>query len=128
MSGAFALQNDSLKIWESWERVAELPFSPRDGVGVVRFNNELWMLGGWAYGPLTNEIYKSSDGLQWEKVGEGAWQGRHCAVAPGEGGHEHPVQHDERAEDHHRQPPRADDVEVSVARAQRLDTSTGEDQ
>lgn len=79
MSVSFAMQSDSLKIWKSWERVAELPFSPRDGVGVVRFKEELWMLGGWAYGPLTNEIYKSLDGLQWEKVGEGAWEGRHCA-------------------------------------------------
>ncbi len=37
------------------------------------------MLGGWDYGPLTNEIYKSSDGINWSKVANGTWQGRHGA-------------------------------------------------
>jgi hypothetical protein len=67
------------KIWESWEKVSVLPFSMRDGVGVVRFKDELWMLGGYDYGPLTNDIYKSSDAINWEKVGNGGWEGRHGA-------------------------------------------------
>jgi hypothetical protein len=71
--------NEPYKLWNSWERVAELPFSKRDGVGVVHFKDEIWMLGGWTYGPLSNDIYKSSDGLNWVKVGNGTWQGRHGA-------------------------------------------------
>ena len=76
-SGAFA--NGPSKLWDSWEKVAELPFSKRDGVGVVHFKDEIWMLGGWTYGPLSNDIYKSSDGINWVKVGNGTWQGRHGA-------------------------------------------------
>jgi hypothetical protein len=67
------------KIWESWEKVSELPFSMRDGVGVVHFKGEKWMIGGWKYGPLTNDIYKSSDAINWEKVGNAEWPGRHGA-------------------------------------------------
>lgn len=76
---ASAQNQDEPKIWDSWERVADLPFAHRDGVGVVHFKDEIWMMGGWVYGPLTNEIYKSSDGINWEFVGFGDWPGRHCA-------------------------------------------------
>ncbi len=75
----FAQLKDEAKIWNSWERVAELPFSPRDGVGAVHFNHEIWMMGGWKYGPTTSEIFKSPDGINWEFVGHGPWPGRHCA-------------------------------------------------
>lgn len=66
-------------LWNSWERISDLPFSPRDGVGVINFKNEIWMLGGWVYGPTTNEIYKSSDGINWELSDKGNWPARHCA-------------------------------------------------
>ncbi|MCJ8165327.1 T9SS type A sorting domain-containing protein [Pontibacter sp. E15-1] len=74
---AYAQHASEGKIWESWERVADLPFSMRDGVGAVHFKDEIWMIGGWKYGPLSNGIYKSADAVHWEKVGNGSWPGRH---------------------------------------------------
>lgn len=76
---AYAQASAKGNIWESWEKVAELPFPMRDGVGVVNFKNELWLLGGWKYGPLSSEIYKSSDAVHWERVGSAPWPGRHGA-------------------------------------------------
>lgn len=66
-----------------WERVDEsLPFTPRDGVGMLNYDGKLWLLGGWdpPYHMPDNthsEIWNSTDGVNWTYLGDAPWQGRH---------------------------------------------------
>lgn len=56
---------------ESW--------SGRDGSGLLMFNGELYLLGGWMYGPLTSEVWKTRDLVNWDFVTTAPWPGRHGA-------------------------------------------------
>lgn len=70
--------------YKPWQLVlAEAPFAPRDGAGLVEFNGRMWLLGGWnpsAFdGTTTNEVWSSTDGSTWEQHATPPWEGRHCA-------------------------------------------------
>lgn len=81
-----------------WEKITlTAPFAPRDGAGALTFQGKMWFLGGWNPGdkksfPLicNNEVWSSSDGLQWDLVKGNTfldksfdpasdWEGRHTA-------------------------------------------------
>lgn len=58
---------------------AHAGFGYRDGAGSVVFNDEMWLLGGWAHGPLMSDVWKSPNGVDWEFVANAPWPGRHQA-------------------------------------------------
>jgi hypothetical protein len=66
-----------------WNRVGYAPFSERDGVGALEFNNKLWLIGGWdpyIAQPLLNEVWSSEDGENWALVNDSTpWEPRHSA-------------------------------------------------
>jgi hypothetical protein len=80
-----------------WASISvEAPFAPRDGAGLLVYQNKLWLLGGWNPDPAvfpkttTNEVWNSPDGKHWAQVkhntfGTSAfnpatdWEGRHMA-------------------------------------------------
>ncbi len=68
-----------------WEEVSDsLPFTARDGSGLLNYNNRMWLLGGWdpPYHPPNythNEIWSSTDGATWNYEGDAAWTGRHIS-------------------------------------------------
>jgi hypothetical protein len=80
-----------------WQNVTvQAAFAPRDGAGLLSYNNKLWLLGGWnastAVFPLTttNEVWNSTDGAHWTLVKPNTsgsatfnpatdWEGRHMA-------------------------------------------------
>ena len=55
----------------------QAPFGKRDGAGAVVFQGEMWLLGGWAHGPVLSDIWKSKNGVDWEYVTYAPWPGRH---------------------------------------------------
>lgn len=55
-------------------------WSGRDGAGLLFFKGELYMLGGWEYGPVTSMVWKTRDLEHWEFVTEAPWAGRHGAA------------------------------------------------
>lgn len=66
-----------------WNQVlSSAPFLPRDGAGIIDFNEKMWLLGGWAPGfyaeSTTNEVWSSVDGILWEQHPDPPWEGRHC--------------------------------------------------
>lgn len=81
--------------WVAVNRQAE--FAPRDGAGLLSFQNRLWLLGGWNPGDkdhfpriCNNEVWSSADGAAWvlEKPNSFLsadfdpsrdWEGRHTA-------------------------------------------------
>jgi hypothetical protein len=80
-----------------WGNVTvQAPFAPRDGAGMVVYQNKLWLLGGWNAdttvfpNTTSNEVWSSPDGKHWTQVkrntfGTSAfnpatdWEGRHMA-------------------------------------------------
>lgn len=68
-----------------WEFVTDdLPFTNRDGSGLLRLNDRLWLLGGWDppfHEPnyTNSEVWSSADGITWTANGEAPWPGRHCS-------------------------------------------------
>ena len=74
----------------------EAPFAPRDGAGLLVYQNKLWLIGGWNPDTTvfpkttTNEVWNSSDGKHWKEVKPNTfgsssfnpatdWEGRHTA-------------------------------------------------
>jgi hypothetical protein len=60
----------------------QLQYLPRDGAGVLVFQNQAWLLGGWNPNnalDTTNEVYVSSDGVNWNFVNHAPWERRHMA-------------------------------------------------
>jgi len=56
---------------QHWSLATDKPgFSPRSGHGVVEANGALLLVGGW---PKLYDVWKSKDGVTWEKVCESAW-------------------------------------------------------
>lgn len=66
-----------------WEEVSDsLPFTARDGSGLLNYNDKMWLLGGWdpPYHPPNythSEIWSSADGANWIYEGDAAWEPRH---------------------------------------------------
>jgi len=58
----------------NWTQAAtSSAWAPRRSMSVVKFNNKLWMFGGWS--PITgysNDIWTSEDGINWTKTVESA--------------------------------------------------------
>jgi hypothetical protein len=61
-----------------WKSVSgNAQWSPRDSGGIVTFRNSLWILGGWTIDTnqkfkRLNDVWRSFDGLSWERVTENA--------------------------------------------------------
>ncbi|MEK6796685.1 MAG: hypothetical protein AABZ39_18055 [Spirochaetota bacterium] len=51
-------------------------FSPRSGHALIVFGNELWMLGGYDGTTYRNDIFRSSDGIAWNMMGNAPFNGR----------------------------------------------------
>lgn len=55
----------------------------RDGASVIKFNNRLYMLGGWTYdepyqgGSVCSEVWESIDGYTWKRLNDAPWPARH---------------------------------------------------
>jgi hypothetical protein len=52
-------------------------WAPRDGAGLLRLGDALYLLGGWLHGPVTNEVWKTVDLVNWEFLGYAPWPARH---------------------------------------------------
>ncbi|HRH67907.1 MAG TPA: T9SS type A sorting domain-containing protein [Flavobacteriales bacterium] len=78
-SGAFIVSE------YAWELVTDdLPFTERDGSGLLAFHDRLWLLGGWdpPFHPPNythSEVWSSADGIDWHFHGDAPWAGRHCS-------------------------------------------------
>jgi hypothetical protein len=80
-------------VWSSrdgktWELVtAEAPWKHSDLPMTLAFNGKMWMMGGWYNGRLpghsaSNQVWASTDGVQWEQVTKNAgWSPRIAAGA-----------------------------------------------
>jgi hypothetical protein len=53
---------------------------PRDGAGLLQMDGALYMLGGWLWGPVTNEVWKTVDLVTWDFLGYAPWPARHGAA------------------------------------------------
>ncbi|MCD4781365.1 MAG: SUMF1/EgtB/PvdO family nonheme iron enzyme [Candidatus Omnitrophica bacterium] len=66
-----------------WSHVSDhTEFKPRDGHGVVVFNDAMWLLGGWRGSDegACSEVWRSYDGISWELIQKNApWPARHSA-------------------------------------------------
>jgi hypothetical protein len=69
----------------TWVEVSDsLPFTARDGSGLLNYNNKMWLLGGWdpPFHPPNythNEIWSSVNGVEWNYEGDAAWEPRHIS-------------------------------------------------
>jgi hypothetical protein len=70
----------------AWENMVPLlPFTARDGSGLLNYGGYMWLIGGWdpPYHAANNythsEIWRSNDGITWDSLGEGQWLGRHVS-------------------------------------------------
>jgi hypothetical protein len=62
--------------------VQQLQFLPRDGAGALTFQGKMWLLGGWnpVDNPVcNNQVWSSTDGVNWVLVTNAPWEGRHDA-------------------------------------------------
>lgn len=62
-----------------------LPFTNRDGAGLLNFKGKMWLLGGWdpPYHPpnsTVNEVWNSTDGINWTQLPNAPWPARHCSA------------------------------------------------
>lgn len=55
-------------------------WAARDGAGLLVLRGELYLLGGWTNGPVTNEVWKSTDLSSWQFLGNAPWPERHGAA------------------------------------------------
>jgi hypothetical protein len=73
-----------------WQRITDTAaFAPRDGAGTIVSQGRMWLLGGWNQyepdpnrypGRTNNEIWSSSDGLDWRlELAAAPWERRHSA-------------------------------------------------
>jgi hypothetical protein len=70
-----------------WQEVnTNCPWLPRDGAGLLVFQEKMWLLGGWnpflsawLPGYTCNEVWNSTDGNSWNFVCNAPWPARHTA-------------------------------------------------
>lgn len=86
--GRLDTRGASNEIWSSydginWSYIATAPFSARVGSQLIKFNGNLWILGGAEdyfaedEDSFKNDVWTSSDGVNWENVLENApWSTR----------------------------------------------------
>jgi hypothetical protein len=77
-SGSFLISEYD---WQ--EMTSTLPFNSKDGAGLLTFNNQMWLLGGWdpPHHPPAHthsEIWTTTDGILWTPIGTALWPARHC--------------------------------------------------
>jgi hypothetical protein len=79
-----------------WTRLLEkTPYAPRDGAGILSFNDKIFIFGGWNPGDkknfpriCNNEVWSSTDGKKWQLIkpntfldnsfdADADWEGRH---------------------------------------------------
>jgi hypothetical protein len=79
-TGAFTISS------YQWQLVnPALPFTSRDGSGLLTLNDKMWLIGGWdppyhednLY--TCSEIWSTPDGISWEYHGDAPWEGRHIS-------------------------------------------------
>ena len=64
-----------------WREVPHLgQWGPRDGAGLLALDGALYLLGGWLDGPVTNEVWKTVDLVNWQFLGYAPWPARHGAA------------------------------------------------
>ncbi len=69
-----------------WVSVQDsLPFTARDGAGLLSHLNKLWLLGGWdppfhAPNHTHSEVWSSVDGATWNFETTAPWPARHCSA------------------------------------------------
>jgi hypothetical protein len=49
----------------------------RDGAGLLLLDGELYLLGGWIWGEVTSEVWKTRDLAHWDFLGDAPWPARH---------------------------------------------------
>lgn len=54
-------------------------WAPRDGAGLLIKDGRAYLLGGWVYGPASNEVWVSDDLENWQFLGFAPWEARHGA-------------------------------------------------
>jgi len=63
-----------------WRRIDNTDsWQPRDGPGLLLLKGELYLLGGWLWGPTSSEVWKTRDLVHWEFLGDAPWPARHGA-------------------------------------------------
>ena len=66
-----------------WERIIKhAAFQPRDGAIPAVINNRMFLYGGWSpfeKDQTNNEMWGSSNGKDWQLLGNAPWERRHCA-------------------------------------------------
>jgi hypothetical protein len=61
-----------------WREIPNLDsWQARDGAGLLIKDGYAYLLGGWLAGPVTNEVWRSSDLVNWEFLGFAPWPARH---------------------------------------------------
>lgn len=64
----------------SWRKLPHTgTWAPRDGAGLLLLGGHAYLLGGWLWGEVTNEVWRSRDLVQWEFLGYAPWPARHGA-------------------------------------------------
>lgn len=64
-----------------WRRIANTDsWQHRDGAGLLQLGGELYLLGGWIWGSVTNEVWKTRDLVNWQYLGDAPWPARHGAA------------------------------------------------
>lgn len=63
-----------------WRSMANTgSWAARDGAGLLVLGGRLYLLGGWLHGPVTNEVWVTSDLERWQFLGHAPWAPRHGA-------------------------------------------------
>ncbi len=63
-----------------WRRIENAgSWQHRDGAGLLWLKGELYLLGGWLWGPTSSEVWKTRDLVHWESLGDAPWPARHGA-------------------------------------------------
>jgi hypothetical protein len=69
-----------MHVENSWRKIEnEKSWTGRDGAGLVFLNGYLYLLGGWNYSAVTNEVWRTKNIVDWERLPDAPWEARHGA-------------------------------------------------